>query len=243
MAQSFNKDRILNNKLTTISIFIFFLFSCDSNNEDKNSKYSGIWIEEISENIIEILDDGEVIFYDCNFSGYQPIEELDYDIHIEEDEFILTSHSEVITSVLSIDENVLTFTQNEVEVSSMEKLDSIPDLCFGSAIQISYISTTEIIDGQAATFTIDFDYRLTEPVAEIEVYFSSVDGNLDAPRQVALEVFESSSGNASVTIDYTPVKITDDEPYYVYLYMLKADIESGPSIALGTDKKILTFLN
>lgn len=228
-------------KLVAFTLLAIVLFGCDNNKDNGHFKYSGIWEEKSTENLIEISNTGDVTLYECTFTGYQKVTSEGFTMKIEGDDLISTTEKEVTTTELSIQDNILSLIISGEEVSTMEKLDYIPTDCSGSAIQISYISTTEVNEGEEATFTIDFNYRLTEPVAEIEVYFSTNNGALDAPRQDTLEVLETVNGNGSITLNYTPSRMENDEPFYVYLYMLKSGEQSGTSLALGIDKRLITI--
>ena len=112
----------------------------------------------------------------------------------------------------------------------------------GNSIKISYISSTEAIEGDNATFTIDFDYSLEEPEAIINVGFTSGDNGKYTIIKDALEVVEivNGSGSSSVTVSHVPVILEDVVTYYLYINMSPKN-PSGTYSPFAGDRRLITI--
>lgn len=228
-------------KIIICSFLAIALLGCDDDKDNTHSKYAGVWYRAESDSFTKILNNGDVIPYECTLNGYTKMDVEEYSSKVIGDNVIWNYLSESGTATLEIQGDMLISSEEGEEPMSMKKFDSIPDTCEGNAIEISYISTTEVNEGEDTTFTIDFNYRLADPEAVIEVGFTSnIDGTATFTDQGLLDIFEQAGGSSSVTVNHVPALLGDAVPYYLYIFMRPKAVD-GLSLPIVSDKVLITI--
>lgn len=228
-------------KIVIFSFLALTLLGCEDDNEKNNSKYAGVWSDGSSDYLMVIMDNGDVVGYRCSFnSGYIPNSFNEVSRQVVGDDFIVSYGGEIYIGILDIQNNMLVLTDQSEEAEEpvyFERLDSLPETCESSAIEISYISTTDVYEGEDTTFTIDFNYRLAEPTGIIRVYFLGENDSFVYPEENSIDVTEITSGNSSITLNHGAVELTDAAPYYIYIMMSSEE----PDAAFSFDRRLLTI--
>jgi len=226
-------------KTIGFSLLTLALLGCENDKDSANSKYSGIWHEAgKQQNIIEIMNNGDVVQYECSLSGsYAQSSYENISSKVIGDNYVITFNSETIIIGLDIKNDILTITDEEDGPTPLERLHSIPDTCNGNAMKISYISTTDVYEGQDTTFTIDLSYRLAEPLATISVYFSGKNDVFFFPDENEIDITQSVNGNTSITVNHDPIDLEGASPYYLGVFMQPSESDSGTIF----DRKLLTI--
>jgi len=221
------------------SLLALALLGCENDKDSANSKYSGIWHEAGSQqNIIEIMNNGDVVQYECSLSGSYI--ESSYDntsSKVVGDNYVITFNSETITIGLDIQNDILTITDEDDGPTPLERLNSIPDSCNGNAMKISYISTTDVYEDQDTTFTIDLSYRLAETSATINVFFSGENDVFFWPEGSTIDITQTVNGNSSITVNHAPINLEGASPYYLHVFMQPSESDSRTIF----DRKLLTI--
>lgn len=226
-------------KIVTFSFLALTLLGCEDDSDQNHSKYTGIWSEVTSHYPIQIMSNGDVVYYVCSISsGYTKTSSNEFSSQVVGDDFILSNGDETNIATLDIQNSMLVLTDTSEEAEEpayFERLNSLPETCDSSAIEISYISTTDVYED--TTFTIDFNYRLAEPTGTITVYFFGENDSFVDPEENSIEVTEITSGNSSITVNHGAVELTDAAPYYIYIMMSSEE----PDAAFSFDRRLLTI--
>ncbi len=237
----------MNNKIMICTFLAFALFGCDNGGNsasEVNSKYAGIWSPTDSEfdTLLEISNNGDVGQYHCSLNdGYIKFENEEVTSKVVGDSIISKYQNEMSTATLALQGEILNVSVADEQTESAEKLDSIPDTCEGSALEITYISTTEVIEGDTATFIIDFNYRLAEPEAVIEVGFTNdTDGSYGLSSYPSLEVSEVVYASGSLTVNHIPEILGNAVPYYLHVNMSPMN-PTGAYYPFASDRILITI--
>ncbi|MBT4733309.1 hypothetical protein HOB87_15290 [Candidatus Woesearchaeota archaeon] len=227
-------------RILAYSFLVLALLGCDEDKKETSttSKYTGVWQEETSDNIIEIKGNGDVVHYECALSGDFTETILEgFTSTVEGDDIVWSYKGESFTAILEIDNNILTTIEVGEDPSTLKRLSSIPEMCDGNAIEISYISTTEVFEGEDTTFVIDLNYRLSEPTATIRVLFSGENEVFFFPDNNTLEISQNSYGSSSITVNHRAINLEGAEPYYIYVFMTPTEDDS----ASAADGRLLSI--
>lgn len=224
-------------KVIGCSFLTLALLGC-GNDKESNNKYSGIWHEAGNqESIIKIMNNGDVIRYECSLSGsYSQITD-DTSMKVVGNNLIITSNGQTFTFSLDIKNDILTTTSETDGPESLERLNSIPDTCNGNAMKIVYISSTDIYEGQDTSFTIDLNYRLLEPSATMNVFFSGENDVYFSPDEPSIDITQAANGSSSITVNHEPIDLEGASPYYLNVLMQPSDSDSTAIF----DRKLLTI--
>ena len=189
-------------KLINLVFFIFLcgiLVSCSENGGNSTS-FNGNWYLATSDTFVEISSDDTVFIRECTLNdGYR----VSYTGTINGDTIFLNDGGELILRLES-DTLFVTVVSTD-EVLELARMDSIPSLCQGDAIEITYVSPTSAIEGVLTTYIVNFDYRLSSSDSgEITLSFNTVDPNgFEVLDTLILPQAETSSG--SLTADVVPI--------------------------------------
>lgn len=135
----------------------------------------------------------------------------------------------------------LLYVDHDISVSFESALE-IPTLCNDNAIEISFYSPEEVVEGVETEFVVNFDYRLVNEDGLVEVGFTAyADGTYTILQQASFEINTAGMGSGSLVVNHIPISLEGSTPYYLHLNMSPL-AQSGPYSPYATDHKLITIL-
>lgn len=216
-----------------------FLVGCGSDSKDDTSEYSGLWYYLESDTYFDISNSGSLSSYSCTLNDGYVIEKNISGVIEGNSLQIIDNGVETSVFTLERDDTVLTIASDEITLL-FEKSDPIPNGCLGNAIEISFSSPLEAIEGIETSFIVNFDYRLTAASADVEIGFTSDEsGSYTISAQESFSIDESGLGSGSLMVDEVPVIFENLAPYYLHINMSPKDTE-GPYSPYASDKTLIS---
>ncbi len=195
-------------------------------NDDDSSQYEGIWYSNTYDSYYVIQNNNTIEVKECSVNhGYKT-------------SYTGTISGNTVTIFnsdfkLNIVEDELNFSIDGINIAApFAKKSSIPELCTGDAIEITFFSPEIAIEGDLTTFIVNIDYRLVSANSgTIHLGFNT---NTEEPTSFRLtdssfEIENTETGSASLTAVINPVYYAP--PYEFLLYVnLSPSHTTGPWI-------------
>jgi len=200
--------------ILTIALICQMLIGCfgDDSDNSNTSPYAGAWYNESGKHYLEIESDNTVTMRQCTMhNGYAPF----YTGSVDGDKLDIFSMS----FNLSLEGNILTLKDADGNVIfEYVRASSVPDVCNGDAIEITFSSPTSVTEGILTTFQVDFDYRLSSTNNGI-VYlgFNTGEANAFTLTTSTFEVYTTGTGSASLSADIIPVLYSSPDSFAIYV--------------------------
>lgn len=219
-----------------------------SSEKKQDDNFTGLWYEEKSDSYLEIKEPGVVLLRTCSLNdGYTAEEGASYKLAGNKLSTLVEGGS--FSSTLELKKEgtqlVLSYDLDSVLPPGyawpsgavvLTKQDTIPDSCDGDAIEITYYSPKEAIEGELTTFTVDYSYRLSSAdKADFGVGFTITDKTMVSFGEL-ISVSSKGSGSGSFSFDYAPSMVKDGVTYFVMVDMY-VNLLSNPELVGHTAKK------
>lgn len=236
---------------------LLLLAACNGESGSESSpdnKFSGFWSTEKSDGYLEIKESGDVLLRTCSLNdGYTAEEGISYKLAGNKlstmmEGFTFSGTLELKKEgkqlVLSYDKDIVLPPGHTLQSEAvlLTKQDTIPDFCDGDAIEITYYSPKEAIEGELTTFTVDFSYRLSSSdKATIEVGFTRKDHTtlLDNKK---IELSSKGLGSDSFVVESVPLVIGSGVPYSMSILMEVNPSSSESTYYITEAKKVIKVL-
>ncbi len=195
-----------------ISMSCLILFGCSDSDDTTSVSYEGNWYNTSADSYLEITNSNTALFRECSVNnGYQVVGsgELEGD----------SIPSGSFTYKLLRAGNKLTLSAEGLgDIAELILQSSIPSVCTGDAIEITFGSPTSATEGILTTFTVNFDYRLISRDSAI-VYFGFNTSNSSnfTLTDNTFEITQAESGSGSLTADIMPVFYDSPDSFSIYV--------------------------
>jgi len=213
---------------TMLSILCAILLGCgasdDTSNKTTNVSYEGFWYNVSNDAYLEIMNN-TALFRDCSVNnGYRVSEsnELVGDT-------ILTESTTY--NLLRIDNNLTLSVEGFGKVSKFELQPSLPSVCTGDAIEITFSSPTSATAGIVTSFMVNFDYRLSSKTKGIVHLGFNTDTN--NPRDTVLSnstflISQAETGSGSLSADIKPVYYNMPDSFKISVILTEDPLLGAP---------------
>ncbi len=180
--------------------------------DSSDTSYEGYWRSLVTDHYLEIASDNTVTYRACAVNdGYRAT----HSGTITGDNLVFDS----VNYQLTLADNSLTISDDANGVlSEYVRASSLPSVCTGDAIELTFISPTITTEGVVTTYMVNFDYRLASTNSGI-VYlgfntFNVTDATLTSS---TLEINNAETGSGSLSADVTPVYYDLPDSFFLYI--------------------------
>jgi len=213
--------------LLLISVLIS---GCGSSSDNSLNESSEVWFFPDTNDYFEIKKSGVVSLYECSLhDGYVVDDALSGVVNNGELELFFEGGDSTIFYIESNGE-VNSLVIDEFNIS-FDIVNEIPNSCDDDAIEITYFSPEDAIEGVETEFVVNFDYRLSSSEsAIIEIGFTKDEVGTFTLTNSELEVLEPGTSSGSLTVSVFPSLIQNSQPYRLHIIMYEP-VEPGESFS------------
>ncbi len=226
-------------KILIVLLYVLATGCSKNDNSARPSPYIGNWYFGGTDAYLEITKT-EVLLRECSLNdGYVSNGEAKLTLI---DDIILSSIDGVEEKInLEIREGQLIAHDEEGEYESeLSRVDNIPEYCSSDALEITYASPVEVVQGETIEFIVSFDYRLTSQLpAEIRVGRSNGEVGAHLVYDEVIELSSQGLGSGSFTVLVTPEVFDSKILYDIEVSMIPVVDVGAYYTQYATDRVIL----